>query len=119
MKEYLLSIDKFERPKVLKDKDAVFNLLRRLLLLNPGTIQTHPEMGVGIVAKWRYMDMSDIQDLETEISKQISTYLPSFQGADVKITPAEEDKTIIIRITIDNTLYAFEVNDKVLTIRDL
>lgn len=120
MIEYLLSVDKFEKPKTVKDKDATFMLLYRLLLLTPGSIQTHPTMGVGIVTKWRYMDMAKIPELQTEISRQISQFLPTLQGADVEIEPSDsEDKAIVIKISVDNTLYAFEANDKVLSIKDL
>lgn len=120
MIEYLLSVDKFEKPKTLKEQDATFMLLYRLLLLTPGSIQTHPTMGVGIISKWRYMDMSKISELETEISKQISQFLPQFQGAKVEIEPSdEEDKAINIKISVNNTLYVFKADDKVLTIKDL
>ena len=47
-KEYLLSINEFVQPKVLSGDSAAFADIIRLFLLEPGTNQTHPDMGIGI-----------------------------------------------------------------------
>ena len=52
--EPLMSINKFNKPKVLQEPDSGVIRIVRLILLEPGTIQTHPDMGVGIVSKFRY-----------------------------------------------------------------
>lgn len=80
-------------------------LLTRLLLLNPGTIQTHPGMGVGLVQNYRYsMEGSEIE-LQSNIRVQIDTYLPQFQGANVVVR--FKDHSFQIMITIQDTVFAF------------
>lgn len=85
--EYLLSIDKFKKPVHITNKTYhAFLLIIRLILMNPGTIQSNPEMGVGLVSKFRYGFSNDISDLSNEINNQISTYLPTFSFIDVSVS---------------------------------
>ena len=120
MQEALLSINKYDRPKVLKNEDATYMLLMRILLLNPGSIQSHPEMGVGIISKWRYSDMDELAELELEIEKQISNYLPKLNASNIEVSQSTENNSeIIIKITVDNVVYAFETNNTELRLADL
>jgi len=80
-------------------------ILTRMLLLNPGTIQTHPNMGVGLVQRYRYsMEGAEVQ-LQSDIRFQIDNYLPQFQGANV--TVRFKNKGFQIFITLDNMIFAF------------
>jgi hypothetical protein len=54
--EFGFSVDEFNNPKVYKNAEAVSTLLVRLLLLEPGTIQSHPNAGVGLISRYRYSD---------------------------------------------------------------
>lgn len=120
MKEALISINKYDKPKVLKNEDSTCMLLLRLLLLNPGSIQSHPNMGVGIISKWRYSDIDRIAELELEIEKQISTYLPMLMISKVEVTPNEnKDGEIIISISANNITYSFEANNEEVRLADL
>lgn len=84
-KEYLMSINEFVQPKVLKGEQAAYTDIIRLLLLEPGTNQTHPDMGIGIRTRYRFSDSSEISDLQTEVKSQMNTYLPSLMVMDVQI----------------------------------
>lgn len=84
-KEYLMSINEFVQPKVLKREQAAYTDIIRLLLLEPGTNQTHPDMGIGIRTRYRFSDSSEISDLQTEVKSQMNTYLPSLMVMDVQI----------------------------------
>lgn len=101
--EFSLSVDDFNNPKTYKDAEAISVLLTRLLLLEPGTIQSHPEAGVGLISKYRFGVEGVASELQAEFQKQIETYLPRLQGA--KITVKEKDKVLMIAAEIDNTLY--------------
>lgn len=105
VKEYLLSTNKFEKPKEFKNNDAVCLYLMRLLLLDPGSIQSKPNMGVGLVTKWRYSEEDQMQSLSLEIQKQISDYLPQFQFSNV-ITRLE-NKSIVVEIDLNDVRYSF------------
>ena len=106
--EYLFSVDDFDDPKVLKNSDAIGILLTRLLLLEPGTFQSHPTMGVGLVSKYRGATDENITDLITSFRRQIETYLPQYQG--VEVNAALKNHVIYISATIDGTIYAFFYN---------
>lgn len=77
MKEYLLTTNIYSEPEVLNGADAYAVLLTRLLLLEPGTNPLHPDMGVGIGPKYRFLSQEDMPALQTRIQNQVNTYLPS------------------------------------------
>ena len=103
--EYLYSVDNFGDPKVLKDGEAIATVLARLLLLDPGLIQSHPTMGVGLVTKYRYSLDEKITTLRNDFKTQIEKYLPQYQG--VEVQAYLKDKQCYITATINDTLYAF------------
>ena len=117
--EHLLSINKFEKPTVAQDNDAVSILITRLILLEPGTIQSHPEMGVGLVSRYRYSEIRNIESLRRDIADQIAKYLPTLSGTDVEVTA--NDKSITISVTADNVMYSynFDAATSTLTLKDL
>lgn len=110
MNEYLFSIDNFKKPKALKDNDAKFILIERIILLEPGTFPTHPNMGVGLVSRFRYSDFSELSVLQSTIKSQISTYLPQLQDVDVALS-VNENK-LVIAVTSEDTTYTYSY-DKV------
>lgn len=79
MKEHVLSLNDFDMPKVYEAKDANYILIIRLLLLDPGKYQSHPEMGVGLRSKYRFNNNGDpniLAILQNDIKTQMSKYLP-------------------------------------------
>lgn len=99
--EPLLSVDKFHKPVTIKNEDAAILLIVRLILLEPGTFQTHPNMGVGIVSRFRHGLDDDIKQLENEIAKQISKYLPMFSTVRVSVEIDNNNKTVKVYVTSD------------------
>lgn len=116
--EFSFSVDDFKSPKVYKDPKAVAVLLTRLLLLEPGTIQSHPEMGVGLYSNFMYgMEGATASSLKSSIQKQITTYLPDFQSLNVSVV--QKENTLYITIEIDGYVYGFVYNtDKQTLIND-
>lgn len=106
-KEYTLSTNSFKKPKVLTGKPAIATLLVRLILLEPGTDSNFPEMGVGLVSKYRFLTEDLALGLIDDIDNQISKYLPELQCTNVEIAYSLE-KTAIIKITIDDTIYTLD-----------
>lgn len=103
--EYTFSVDDFGDPKVLTDSEAIAVVLTRLLLLEPGTFQSHPEMGVGLVSKYRYTMEDNIRYLRDDFRSQIEKYLPQYQG--VEVSAYLQEHVCHINATIDGVLYAF------------
>ena len=54
-KEYHFDVNDFKEPRETTGRKAIGVLIVRLLLLEPGTDPNRPEMGVGLVSKYRYM----------------------------------------------------------------
>lgn len=118
IKEYGLSTNSFKQPKEYEDADAIFVLIKRLILLNPGTYPNHPNMGVGLFKNWKFADMDDMGLLRNEIEKQILEYLPQFQLSEVSITKKGE-KELAILIQVENIIYTMETTDGELVLADL
>ena len=106
--ESCMSVDDFENPKLYKDAEAVAVLLTRIILLEPGTIQSHPDAGVGIMSKFRFSTEGSASELRARIQEQIETFLPRFRGA--KINVQEKDGEFHITAEIDDTLYGIYYN---------
>ena len=113
--EYSFSIDDFENPKIYKNPEAVAVLLTRLLLLEPGTFQSHPEIGVRLYSRYMYsVNGINVSNLKKDIQKQIIAYLPDYQSASVNVN--QDKETIYITIEIDSTIYGFIYNSAAQTI---
>lgn len=110
--EPLMTINKFYKPVVLTGTDAAVMQIIRLILLEPGTIQTHPDCGVGIVSKFRYSTEVDVKQLENRIASQISTYLPMYTMVKVAVELDNDQKCIRIYITSDqlNAMIPIDTN---------
>lgn len=119
-KEYLLSIDSFEKPKVLTNAQAVITWIIRLIIMEPGDEITRPEMGIGLFSKYKYgWDDEVIRTLTIELTKQISTYMPQYANAVVDIQ--SRDKELYIAITIGAETFLLKtdsVNNTILTLND-
>lgn len=97
MKEHVLSLNDFNMPKVFNESDSAYVLIIRLLLLEPGKFQSHPEMGVGIRSRYRFNnDENFLMNLQNDIKKQIDKYLPELSATDVTITSNNKVLGIII-----------------------
>ena len=108
-KEYLLSINEFVQPKVLTGNQAAYTDIIRLFLLEPGTNQTHPEMGIGIRSRYRFSDVTEISTLQREAQEQIQTYLPNLLVMDVQIQTYGTTLAIFIS-SKDEDVYAVGYN---------
>lgn len=108
-KEYLLSINEFVQPKILKSEQAAFVDIIRLFLLEPGTNQTHPEMGIGIRSRYRFSDTSEISKLKQEVKSQMEIYLPNLLIMDVQVEVYGTTLAIFIS-TQDEGVYALAYN---------
>ena len=106
-RDYLLDINNFEYPAILKDQEAIAALLTRWILLEPGTNPLFPTMGVGIVSNYRYMMQDKEQELKDDIKNQIEMFLPEAECTNVNLV-YNPDKTIDIEITVDDTVFVYQ-----------
>ena len=107
--EFILSVDKFKQPQVLTDHDAISQLLVHLILLEPGTFQDHPEMGVGLVSRYRYKDKKSLTDLQNRIESQITTYLPDLGTVEVGVS-MNDNSELVIDTRANGVIYRYETS---------
>ena len=112
--EPLMSVDKYYKPLVAKDSNYITILLVRLILCEPGTFQTQPDCGVGLVSRYRYSTEADMEELEARIQDQIEKYLPQFSLIKIKCELGDErygeGKTIKIWITSEEINVFLPIN---------
>ena len=117
IREYVLSVDDYNNAKIFKDEDAIVVAIIRLFLLNPGEIDTHPNMGIGLFRNYRFMFMEDREMLKLDSEKQISTYLPILQGVSVDVEPSiTNKKEVVISIKTSDTIYSLMTDNGSLNI---
>ena len=99
--EESLSIDNFNDPKIFKNAEALMLLLSRLVLLEPGVFQLHPDMGVGLLTNYRYkIDTEDglASEIQQRIRNQIDTYLPILTGIDIQVKIVDHSVYVLMQI---------------------
>lgn len=107
LREYLLDLDPFKKPKIIGDKEALAALLVRLILLEPGTNPLYPEMGVGLVSKYRFLQPGEDSDLKEAIQQQVAIYLPAANMQDITLT-YNDDKTVNIEMVINDMTFIYD-----------
>ena len=110
-REYLIGTDDFNNPKVIYGKKAIGVIVCRLLLLEPGTDPMRPEMGVGIVSKYRYMFPDNLNELKRDIAYQLNKYLFPYQRVAITMW-VETDKTLRMDIVIDDNTYKYVIEEQ-------
>lgn len=108
IEEHLFGKNAYEEPKIVYDNEAIYTLIIRLLLLEPGKDPNRPDMGVGLISKYRYTFEENLSELRTRISNQIRTYLPDFFMADVDFEL--KSYGLLIYIKVDNVTYGVKLD---------
>lgn len=101
--EFCFSVDDFQDPKRYTNAEAIATLLVRLLILEPGTFQSHPEMGVGLYSRYAYSVEGRAIELKNDFMGQIEKYLPQFSGVHLEVI--EKDGVYYIGAEINNILF--------------
>ena len=122
MKEYLLTTNEFLVPDYVEGSDAFGLLMLRLLLLQPGQNPLHPDMGVGLGPKYRFITEDDMNMLQDRVQEQIITYLPyefiNKTKVYMEIKPSHYLKIIITANDI-NYVYDTEESETPIELSDL
>lgn len=109
-REYHLGVDHFKQPDTAYGKKAIGVMLIRLLLLEPGTDPMRPNMGIGLVSKYRYMFPDKLNELRDDIYNQLDTYLYPYQRLEVILTA--QDKELHLDITINDETYQYVTKEQ-------
>ena len=108
MEAHVLSLNDFNMPKVFSASDSAYVHIIQLILLEPGKYQSHPNMGVGIRSRYRYNNEENfLIDLKSDITNQITTYLPELLDVSVTLTHNDHTLGIIIDTTTGTYVVAY------------
>ena len=108
MEAHVLSLNDFNMPKVFNASDSAYVYIIYIILLEPGKYQSHPNMGVGIRSRYRYNnDDNFLIDLQSDIAKQITTYLPELSDVSVSLTHNDHVLGIIIDTSTGTYVVAY------------
>ena len=115
MKENVLSLNNFGMPKVFNENDSAYVLIIRLLLLEPGKFQSHPDMGIGIRSRYRFNnDENFLMNLQNDIKKQIDKYLPELSATEVTLTTNNQILGIIINTAEGAYVVSYDTTNEVM-----
>lgn len=101
---------RFGTPLEYKNAMAVIMQLVKLITLEKGKNQLYPDMGVGLISRFRYMYEEDLPELENEIARQRDIYLPMY--SDVSIKLSMEKSVLIISIGLLDLLVTLDINQE-------
>ena len=108
MEAHVLSLNDFNMPKVFNASDSAYVHIIQLILLEPGKYQSHPTMGVGIRSRYRHNNEEGfLNNLKTDISNQINTFLPELVGVTVTLTLNDGILGIIIDTSTGTYVVAY------------
>lgn len=108
MEAHVLSLNDFNMPKVFDSSDSAYVHIIQLILLEQGKYQSHPKMGVGIRSKYRHNNEDNfLIDLKSDITYQISTYLPQLTDVSVSLTHNNHILGIIIDTSTGTYVVAY------------
>jgi len=115
MNAHLLSLSNFNVPLVLTEESAMYQHLVQLILLEKGTYPSHPDMGVGIISRYRLRASDKSSDviatLAADIESQINSYLPSLKLVNINLAMDQYNK-IYIRMDAKEAIYMISVDPK-------
>lgn len=112
MKEYLLSTNKFNEPRVLDSNEARGINILRLLILTSGHNPLFPKMGCNLIY-YRHMSEDQIEPLKKMIQEQIQTYLPECEMDYVELVKTENNYLNIIIQCSDGVQYQYVSQDQI------
>ena len=109
MQEHPLALNSFGMPKVLDGTDAMYTKIVQLMLLEKGTYQSHPNLGLGLRSRYRHNNSENfLQTLQMDITDQIDRFLPSLTTIEISVTM--QNNILGIVIDTQNGAYAIAYN---------
>lgn len=118
-KEVAFGVDEFNNPKVLSSKDSLVQVLYNIFVMEPHTMPSQPEKGIGIRRYlYKYREDIDTTELKKKIFVNCTDLLPfiEFDDIDVIITDYQGQGIMLIviplKITDESLLLAFSIDEK-------
>lgn len=115
--DHALAIDSFKNTVTYKGFSAIEMQICRLIMIEPGTYETHPELGVGLVSRFRDAPSSELETLDRRIKEQMTTYMPDVYGVEVKTSLVPKTGELRIAVKANGQVFAFTFNKNQSTLK--
>lgn len=117
-KDYTFNVSEYGSAEELSDSNAITMAVRNILLTRPGNYPMDPNFGMDI-GKYQFdlLDDQTISEIKTELSKQISEYIPSLENVFVDVQKVASDAAGVpggIGISISSTINGTKTTDNYL-----
>lgn len=85
----------YEKASEYFDEDAIILAIRNILLSKPGNFPFNPSIGMNI-KKYQFELLDDqlISDIQSELNRQISQYIPSLGNVSIYVTKVVDDNNL-------------------------
>jgi hypothetical protein len=113
-KELSLSLNNFGQPQEYSGKLAWAHVIMNLILMEPGTYPSQPDMGVGL-NRYQYRFLETWQsEVLASIKLQVKTYLPDIPVDEIQLLDytSEKGNYIVFKITFTDDI----PGDRVVTV---
>lgn len=103
--EYTFNIDEFKLPQKLTSAMALARSVASLLIMEPGTMQDFPDIGIGLKNyQFEYLTQETIATIQETLNENVNKYIPRSGISSIRcFTDAKESKptaTLIVGISI-------------------
>lgn len=126
--DHLLGLDDLQQPKTIdmsiirpNEWNSAILFISRLLLMRKGQLDDHPDLGIDIRGRYRFVYDDELIQLNQEIQDQVAQYAPEFTPIDVTSSFKESGNEgwISIVVVINNVAYELLYNLNSATIEGL
>jgi hypothetical protein len=105
MKEFFFEVDGFRQGASVSGRMALAQRLQTLMIMEPGTIPTAPDCGVGIgLFRFEFADAPTIAKIQTRILDQVERFIPESGISDAiveTVSPDNRNKVLAVKFTLD------------------
>lgn len=91
-KDFRLEEGEYGKLSEYTDNDALILAIRNILLSRPGNFPFNPSLGMDIF-KYQFdlLDDKTIDDIRSELNRQIASYMPDLQNININIQKVQSD----------------------------
>lgn len=84
--DFELSLGAYGKTTEYTDENAIILAIRNILLSRPGNFPFNPSIGMNI-KKYQFdiLDSQTIKDIQSELNREIATYIPNLGGVEVYV----------------------------------
>jgi len=101
-KDFIFTVGDYGKlTEVTTESNVIVLAIKNILLSRPGNFPSYPSLGINIKKyKFELLDDQEISNLKTELSEQISAYIPNLNSVNLSVEKLERDNKYYLGITL-------------------